>query len=121
MVVTFDPNPVSYGEEGWFFEVILTETNGVKVTLNSLKITEYDKDGGKIGETTNWGIDKIITKFGSNILEAFGTLKGSFGYLWEEGEGELAKYVEIALEGIDEKGNSVEASEQVEIIPLPEI
>ena len=43
--ISFDPNPVPYDteDEDWPFNLILSESNGVGVTLISLRFDSYDQ------------------------------------------------------------------------------
>ena len=45
--ITIDPNPVPYSSENesWSFDIVLNESNGIGVTLNSLKHDSYDQQG----------------------------------------------------------------------------
>lgn len=114
--ITIDPNPVLYNSENqiWAFNIILGESNGVGVTLNSIKLDEYDQDE-QLSNTATWGETKIIDKFGSNYLSAFSLLQGNIGYLVAPEE-DFAKYIIITIEGIDDNNNPVEETARVDFL-----
>jgi hypothetical protein len=49
--ISFDPNPVPYDSENeqWLLNLILSENNGVGVTLISLRIDSYDQAEELVG------------------------------------------------------------------------
>ena len=62
IIVSFDPNPVPAGirsgKEYWKYQVTLTETKGVGVTLNTCVVQYYSSDGSsgspKVYDTKEW-------------------------------------------------------------------
>ncbi len=116
--ITINPNPVPYFIEmqGWFYEIALNESNGVGVTLSTVTLDEYNEDE-QLTNTSVWGEQKIIDKFGSNYLSAFSSLQGSVGYLIGPEES-FAKYMIITIEGIDDNGNTIESMVQVDFFSI---
>ncbi|MBE3088678.1 MAG: hypothetical protein IMZ41_00180 [Actinobacteria bacterium] len=115
--ITIEPNPVPYSSEnqGWSFNIVLDESNGVGVTLSSLRLDEYNQDE-QLSDTAVWGEEKIIGKFGSHYLSAFSLLQGDIGYLVTPGE-DFAKYIVITIEGLDDNDNPIEATGRVDFLP----
>jgi hypothetical protein len=115
--ITIDPNPVPYSseDEGWSFNIVLDESNGVGVTLSSLRLDEYNQDE-QLSDTTIWQEEKIIDVFESNYLSAFSSLQGDIGYLIAPGD-EFAKYMVLLIEGLDDNNNPIEATGRVDFLP----
>ena len=118
--ITIEPNPVLYDSENenWPFDIVLDESNGVGVTLSSLRFDEYNQEE-QLSDTTifyeaNEG--KITSLFGSNYLSAFSSLQGDFGYYIAPGD-EFAKYAILTIEGVDDNNNPIEATGRVDLLP----
>ena len=124
--ITIEPNPVPYSSEDdyWPFDVILSESNGVGVTINSVRWDEYCQEEEQLIYTNimyETDEEEISLLFGSNYLPAFSALQnqddfGDFGYFLLAGE-EFAKYVIITVEGVDDNNNPIEATGRVDILP----
>ena len=123
--ITIDPNPVPYSSEDdyWPFDIILDESNGVGVTLNSVRWDEYGQEEQLIYTNIWYETDEeeITLRFGSNYLPAFSSLQnqdefGNFGYYIVAGD-EVAKYIALTIEGIDDDGNPIEATGRVDFLP----
>ena len=73
--ISISPNPVPYNSasEKWSFDVILTESNGVGVTLISLRFDVYDLEE-ELFHTYILDEEGIIDWFDSNYLPAFSAL-----------------------------------------------
>ena len=118
--ITIDPNPVPYSSENenWPFDIVLDESNGVAVTLSSLRWDEYNQDeqlfNTQFFYEANEG--KITSWFGSNYLPAFSLLQGDFGYYIAPGD-EFAKYIVLTFEGVDDNNNLIEATGRVDLLP----
>ena len=124
--ISYDPNPVPYFSEDdyWPFDIMLSESNGVGVTLNSVRWDEYCQEEEQLIYTSIWyeaNEEEISLLFGSNYLPAFSALQnqedfGNFGYYLFAGD-EFAKYVIITIEGVDDNNNPIEATGRVDILP----
>ena len=117
--ISIDPNPVPYSNEtGWWpFDIVLDESNGVGVTLSSLRFDEYNQEE-QLSDTTIFYEEGIINWFGSNYLPAFSSLQpqDDFGYYISPGD-ESAKYIVLIIEGVDDNENPIEATDQIDILP----
>jgi len=111
--ITIDPNPVPYNSETekWWYNLILSESNGIGVTLISLRLDQYNQQeqlyGTKIlyeEDITNW--------FGSNYLPAFSALSS-----WVYVTSTIRKYTILTVEGIDDNNNPIEAIGRVDFLP----
>ena len=64
--------------------------------------------------------EDIIDWFESNYLPAFSSLQlqvqANFGY-WLAPRDEIAKYLILIIEGIDDNGNLIEATVRIDILP----
>ena len=110
--ITIDPNPVPYNSETgkWSFNVIFSESNGVGVTLISLRFDSYDQ-AEELVYTTILDEEEIIDWFESNYLPAFSALSSWIYHTWEY------KYVIITVAGVDDNGNPIEATGRVDFLP----
>ena len=117
--VTIEPNPVPYSSENdwWPFDIVLDESNGVGVTLSSLRFDEYNQEE-QLSDTTIFYEENIIYWFGSNYLPAFSSLQlqDDFGYHISPGD-ESAKYIVLTIEGVDDNENLIEATGRVDFLP----
>ena len=120
--ITIDPNPVPYSSENenWPFDMVLDESNGIGVTLSSLRWDEYNLEEQLI-YTIIWyetNEEAITSLFGSNYLPAFSSLQNDFGYYIGPGAGdEFAQYIILTFEGIDDNNNPIEATGRVDLLP----
>lgn len=120
--ITIDPNPVpsvpfSNEIDWWPFDIVLDESNGVGVTLSSLRFDEYNQEE-QLSDTTIFYEEDIIYWFGSNYLPAFSSLQlqDDFGY-WLAAGDEIAKYMILIIEGIDDDENLIEATDRIDLLP----
>jgi hypothetical protein len=119
--ITIDPNPVPYSSEDDYcpFDIVLDESNGVGVTLSGLRFDEYNQEE-QLSDTTIANEEDIIDWFGSNYLPAFSSLQlqvqANFGYWLAPGD-EIAKYLILIIEGIDDNENLIEATVRIDILP----
>ena len=102
--ISFDPNPVTYPVEGesWLWETILTECNGVGVTLTSLTFDLYNQDQKVF--TDIWDETWVEGLFDSNYLPAFSSLQGGLGLNVQEATHQI-----ITITGVDDNNNQIEA------------
>ena len=120
--ITIDPNPVpsvpfSNEIDWWPFDIVLDESNGVGVTLSSLRFDEYNQEE-QLSDITIFYEEDIIYWFGSNYLPAFSSLQlqDDFGY-WLAAGDEIAKYMILIIEGIDDDENLIEVTDRIDILP----
>ena len=114
--ISIDPNPVPYDSESenWPFDIVLDESNGVGVTLISLRFDSYDQEEQLI-DTTIWyeaDEEKITSLFGSNYLSAFSSLQGDVSH-----NDPLFKYTLLTIEGVDDNNNPIEATGRADFLP----
>jgi hypothetical protein len=109
--ISIVPNPVPYDseDENWKFDIILDESNGVGVTLISLRFDGYDQAEELIYTNINYEED-IIDWFGSNYLPAFTTLSS---WIWHTGTN---KYTIITFASVDDNGNPILATGRVDFL-----
>jgi hypothetical protein len=120
--ITTVPNLVPYSSENenWTFDIVLDESNGVGVTLSSLRWDEYNQEEQLIYTTIWYEADEeeMTLLFGSNYLPAFSSLQGGFYYYIGPGAGyEFAKYTVLTIEGVDDNENLIEATGRVYYLP----
>jgi hypothetical protein len=110
--ISFSPNPVPYTSETgrWSFNVIFSESDGVGVTLISLRFDAYDQEE-QLVNTTIWYEEDITKWFDSNYLPAFSALSGWVYYTWPH------KYVILTVAGVDDNNNPIEATERLDFLP----
>ena len=110
--ITIVPNPVPYNSEDgrWWFNLILTESNGVGVTLISLRIDAYDQ-AEELVDVQILDEEDITDWFESNYLPAFSTLSN---WIWHTG---TSKYNILTIAGVDDNDNPIEATERVDYLP----
>lgn len=112
--VFFYPNPVpySYGTGDWSFDIVLTESNGIGVTLTSLKFDSYNQQG-QLLSTQILDEEDIIDWFDSNYLPAFSTLIASDIYHTSA----RIKYDILTVEGVDNYYYPIKATGRVNYLP----
>ncbi|GAF98544.1 unnamed protein product [marine sediment metagenome] len=115
--ITIEPNPVPYSSENenWPFDIVLDESNGVGVTLSSLRWDEYNQEE-QLFNTQFLYEEGIIDWFESNYLPAFSSLQNEVAYYIAPGD-EFAKYTVLTFEGVDDNNNSIEATGRVDYLP----
>ena len=108
--VSFYPNPVPYSSESgeWVHKhnVILSESNGIGVTLISLRFDYYNSQG-QLGNTQSLDEEEITDWFDSNYLPAFSALQASVVHTG------TSKYAIITVEGVDNNYYPIEATGRV--------
>ena len=111
--ITIDPNPVPYDteDEEWSFNVMLSESNGVGVTLISLRFDGYDQED-ELFYTQIVYEEDIIDWFDSNYLPAFSSLSS-----WMYHKSAEKIYDILTVTGIDDNDNPIEETERVDFLP----
>jgi len=115
--ITIEPNPVPYSSENdrWPFTMVLNESNGIGVTISSLRWDEYNQEEQLIYTDILYEED-IIDWFESNYIPAFSSLQNNVSYYIAPGD-EFANYVLLTLEGVDDNSNPIEATGRVDLLP----
>jgi len=110
--ISFTPNPVPYDteDEGWWYYVIFSESNGVGVTLISLRFDGYNQ-AEELVYTNIYYEEDIIDWFESNYIPAFSTLSE---WVWHTGTN---KYTILTVAGVDDNDNPVEATVRIDFLP----
>jgi len=110
--ITIDPNPVLYDSEAenWPLDIILDESNGVGVTLASIRFDSYNQ-AEELYYTQFLYEEDIIDWFESNYIPAFSMLQNDIVY------GGTAKYTIVTVEGIDDNNNPIEATARIDLLP----
>jgi len=112
--ITIDPNPVPYDtyEDGrWWVNLTLSESNGIGITLISLRFDRYNQQEQLYGTQILYEED-ITDWFDSNYLPAFSALSSWFYHKSAE-----KKYEILTVAGVDDDGNLVEAAGRVDYLP----
>jgi len=110
--ISFDPNPVPYSSEDgkWNYTMTISESNGVGVTLTSVRFDSYDQ-AEQLYYTQFLYEEDIIDWFKSNYIPAFSMLQPGVQY---SGTG---KYTIITIEGVDDNESPIEATGRVDYLP----
>jgi flagellar basal body-associated protein FliL len=111
--ISFSPNPVPYSNESgeWIFNLILSEINGVGVTLISLRFDAYNQEE-ELYYTQILYEEEIINWFDSNYLPAFSSLQAIIYHTSIE-----LKYDILIVVGVDDNDNPIEATDRVDYLP----
>jgi len=111
--ITFDPNPVPYDTEGeeWSFNIILSESNGIGVTLISLRFDSYNQ-AEQLVNTQILYEEEIIDWFDSNYLPAFSTLSNRIFHTRTN-----RIYDILTVAGVDDNNNPIETTGRVDYLP----
>jgi len=110
--ISIVPSPVPYDteDEGWWYNLILSESNGIGVSLISLRYDHYNQQE-QLYLTYILDEEEIIDWFGSNYLPAFSALSD---WVYHSG---TSKYAIITIAGVDDNDNSIEAIGRVDYLP----
>ena len=110
--ISIDPNPVPCSSEDgkWHYTMTISESNGVGVTLTSVRFDSYDQ-ADHLYYTLFLYEEDIIDWFKSNYIPAFSMLQPGVQY---SGTG---KYTIIIIEGVDDNENPVEATVRIDYLP----
>ena len=111
--ISIIPNPVPYDteDEDWPYDLNLNESNGVGVTLISLRFDKYDQEE-ELFDTQLLYEEDLIDWFDSNYLPAFSSLQVSLYH-------KSAKiiYEILTVAGVDDNDNPVEATGRIDFLP----
>ena len=113
--ITFNPNPVSYKNKSWSWEVTLTELNGIGVNLTSL-----NRESHNAFRIVNLNSDKLAIKkwLGSDYLPPYGHLTSNREWPREEGPYILVESYEVlTFMGTDDNGYEVQVTGRVDLLP----
>ena len=110
--ISFDPNPVPYSSEDgkWNYTMTISESNGVGVTLTSVRFDSYDQEDQLYHSQFLYEED-IIDWFESNHIPAFSMLQSGIA------SSSLRKYAIVTIEGIDDNDNPIEATATIDHLP----
>lgn len=111
--ISIVPNPVPYNSETgeWLFNVILTESNGIGVTLISLRFDGYDQEE-ELFNTQILYEEDIIDWFDSSYLPAFSSIQAIIYHT-----STALEYDILTVVGVDDNGNPIEATERIDYLP----
>ena len=111
--ISIDPNPVPCSSEDgkWNYTMTISESNGVGVTLTSVRFDSYDQ-AEQLYYTQFLYEEDIINWFKSNYIPAFSMLQPGVQH-----SADTTKYTIITVEGIDDSSNPVEATGRVDYLP----
>lgn len=112
--ITIVPNPVPFNayEDGkWWYKLILSESNGIGVTLNSLRLDQYNLQEQHYG-TEIFYEEEIADWYGSNYLPAFSVLSS-----WIYVTSPVRKYTLLTVAGVDDNNNPIEAIGRADFSP----
>jgi hypothetical protein len=111
--ISFDPNPVPYDSTDgkWHFTITINESNGVGVTVSSIRFDGYNQNE-ELYDTDYHYYDDFIVGFETDYVPAFSSIQAGFIHT-----GSITKYNIITISGIDDNDNPVEASARVDYLP----
>ena len=103
--------PYDTEDEDWPYDLNLNESNGVGVTLISLRFDKYDQEE-ELFDTQLLYEEDLIDWFDSNYLPAFSSLQVSLYH-------KSAKiiYEILTVAGVDDNDNPVEATGRIDFLP----
>jgi len=110
--ITVEPDPVSYNSEieKWYCDMTISESNGVGVTLTSIRFDRYDDQDQLYGTQILYEED-IIDWFDSDYIPAFSSLQS--GIVWTS----YRKYIVVTIEGIDDNNSLIEETGSFQFLP----
>ena len=110
--ISIDPNPVPCSSEDgkWHYTMTISESNGVGVTLTSIRFDSYDQTE-QLYYTQFLYEEDIIDWFESNYIPAFSMLQT--GIVWSSSR----KYIAVTIEGVDDNNNPIEATGRADFLP----
>jgi len=95
----------------WLFNLILSESNGVGVTLISLRFDSYDQ-AEQLCHTQFLYEEDIVDWFDSNYLPAFSSLQAIIYHT-----SAILKFDILTVTGVDDNDNPIEATGRVDYLP----
>ena len=110
--ISIDPNPVPCSSEDgiWHITMTISESNGVGVSLTSVRFDSYDQEEQLYHSYFLYEED-IIDWFESNYIPAFSMLQNGIG--WSSSR----KYIAVTIEGVDDNNNPIEATGKIDFLP----
>jgi len=111
--ISFDPNPVYCENDHLYWDVIISETNGIGVNLKNITIDAYVGDD-YIGNDHIFDESWMEGAFGTSYLSAFSSVNYSSG----KGpcDGNVGVTLKYEVTGIDDNGHQVEATADLELM-----
>jgi|AntAceMinimDraft_14_1070370.scaffolds.fasta_scaffold06167_8 hypothetical protein len=110
--ISIDPNPVPCSSEDgkWHITMTISESNGVGVTLTSVRFDSYDQTD-QLYHTQFLYEEDIIDWFESNYIPAFSMLQSGIV------ASSTGKYDIGTIEGVDDNNTPVEATTRIDWLP----
>ena len=110
--ISIDPNPVPCSSEDgkWHYTMTISESNGVGVTLTSIRLDSYNQ-AEELYYTQLLYEEDIIDWFESNYIPAFSMIQNGIV------SSSSRKYAIITIEGVDDNNNPIEATGRVDFLP----
>ena len=110
--ISIDPKPVTYDsqDEGWPFLITISESNGVGVTVSSIKFDSYNQEE-ELYDTDLFYEETIIDWFKSDYISAFSSIQSN---ILRKGD---SKYNIMTVTGLDDNDNPVEATTRIDWLP----
>jgi hypothetical protein len=110
--ISIDPNPIPYDpiDDDWPYTMILSESNGVGVTVLSRRYDRYTEED-ELYDTDIYDAESIINSFGTNYIPAFSSIQNNF-----KATNITGKYAIITVTGVDDKNNTVTATIRVDYL-----
>ena len=110
--ISIDPNPVPCSSEDgkWHYTMTISESNGVGVTLTSIRLDSYNQ-AEELYYTQLLYEEDIIDWFESNYIPAFSMIQNGIV------SSSSRKYAIITIEGVDDNNNPIEATGRVDHLP----
>lgn len=107
--ISFDPNPVYCENDHLYWDVIISETNGIGVSLKTIVQDVYvgDEKVNSYFYDENWMQENL----GSSYLSAFSSMTNGSGC------GCYVTHQIFTVTGIDDNGHEVEATGRVDLLP----
>jgi len=113
--ISIEPNPVPYdSEQGlWWYTMNISESNGVGVSITSLTFNYYDQEDQLI-HTQVLVASEFFEWFKTDYVPAFSAIQNGIDRTSEN----ASEYHDIVIvAGIDDNGNSVEATVRIDYLP----
>jgi len=112
--ISIEPNPVPYDsqKEGWPFLMTISESNGVGVTVSSIRVDGYNQEE-ELDDTDIFYEETIIDWFESDYIPAFSSIQSDI----------LASGITagdhsiVTVTGVDDNNNPIEATGRIDFLP----
>ena len=111
--VSINPNPVPYDSqnEGWLFLMTISESNGVGVTVSSIRFDDYNQEE-ELDDTDIFYEETIIDWFESDYIPAFSSIQSDI-----LASGITAgNHTIVTVTGVDDSNNSIEATDRIDFL-----